>query len=217
MFNSSCSSSYIETTYSQDMRIEEELKALREEEQIANAEKQQRREEYFNEVFMKKAHTVFDLKGLYFLYFNHIKIKFYFQPSKFTKYVRKDLKFYCKMVYQTKYEWWYIKRDSFPVNCKSIIYSGLSKTIVEDTELFDVINDIYKCLLIWTQSEEEFRLDKRQRLLRGELDELVDLDSDDCDLILTKQEKKRLNAKRRAILKRMIPPKRYPTRNADID
>ncbi|XP_072384319.1 uncharacterized protein [Diabrotica undecimpunctata] len=204
MFSSGLSS-YYDTTYSQDMRIEE-LKALREEERISNAEKQQRREEAFNQAFIEKTQPVFNLKGLYFLYFNHIKIKFYFKPSNFTKYVKKDVKFYCKLVYRTKYEWWYIKIDSFPVNCKRRIYSIVSKRFVDDTELFDVIKAIHKCLLIWTRNEEEFRLEKRQRLERGELDEL-DLDSDDCDLILTKEEKSRLKSKRRAILKRMIPPK----------
>ncbi|XP_056643578.1 uncharacterized protein LOC130449650 [Diorhabda sublineata] len=205
---SSSTSSYLETTYSQDERIEHQLKISRQKEDLEQSEIELHRERYFNYIFTSKSHDIFKLKGLHFVYVNHVKIKFYYKPSELVKYVNSNVKFYCRLMYHKKYRWWSLKSDSFPANYKLRIYSLFNTDIyVNDEEIWENIFRIYKILVKWSKQEEVHRIEKYEKYRRGLLEDL-DLDADDLEIFFDEHQKREFMAKRISILKRMIVPKR---------
>lgn len=208
--------SYFQTTYSQDERIKQELKILRQKEALEASKIQKNREEFFNNIFTSKSHKIFQLKGLHFVHCNHVKIKFYFKPRDLVEYVRSDVKFYCRLKYHKKYQWWSIKRDSFPANYKKRIYTLFYGDVnVNDEEIWEIIFRIYKILVKWSKQEHLYRVEKFQRFQKGSLEDL-DMDADDIELFLDEQQKRQLSLKRKAILKRMIKPKRSTVKRKRI-
>ncbi|KAJ3662688.1 hypothetical protein Zmor_007023 [Zophobas morio] len=198
------SSSYCETTYSEDQRIE---KALLEEKRIRAlraAEEDQARRKLF-ENYAKEDLPIFKLPGIKFHTFRHLKIKFSFEPSKITAFVNKNVKFFISLKYNGKY--WRVKRSSFPLTCNRKIYPVFNDQyfIVDDENILTAITKMYQFLVEWKDNEEEFRLEKYERYKKGEED--VELDSDDEQLFLSQNERVALYQKRIKVLKRMLPPK----------
>lgn len=104
---------------------------------------------------------IFNLPGLEFHTFRHLKIKFSFYPRAITRYVNEKVRFYISLKYWFKY--WLVKRDSLPANYKWRIYSlfySENNFAVSDDNIISVIVKIYKILINWCKEQEEFRLDK---------------------------------------------------------
>ncbi|KAG5889733.1 hypothetical protein JTB14_010207 [Gonioctena quinquepunctata] len=201
-------SSRFETTYSQDERIEHNLRRDREDERETQRRVHEERDELFATVFSERTLPIFALPGLKFSKFASTKVRFSFEPSRIARHVSKKVIFHCSLEYYKEYQRWHIKRDSFPVNYKAKIYQLFFDNnffIIGDGKLIRVLLVINKILEEWAKLEEDFRLDKFMRYQNGELDDL-ELDTDDEELFLHEEQKYELYEKRKAILKRMLPP-----------
>ncbi|XP_018567698.1 uncharacterized protein LOC108908229 isoform X2 [Anoplophora glabripennis] len=204
MYFSDNSDEYV-TTASQDERIDENLRQEKEKEKSEQDLLESQRKEVFEEAFQEKIHEIFQLPGLTFLKFTHVKIKFCFEPCKVVTLVKKDVKFYCSLGYNKKFKFWSVRRDSFPVNYKLRIYNifyGGPFSVTDET-VQDAIYRTYIKLELWAKEEETYR---QQKFLKYQNDEDVELDSDDEELFLTEDERKELQAKRERVLKRMVIP-----------
>ncbi|KAJ8975640.1 hypothetical protein NQ317_013792 [Molorchus minor] len=168
---------------------------------------QQERKEEFENVFNEKSLDIFKLPGLTFLKFTYLKIKFSFEPSRLRRYISKKVIFYCSLKYYKRYKIWNIRRDSFPVNYKRIMYqlfyTGDYFRVTDDL-LLNTVFKMYDLLIHWAKFEDRFRTEKFARYQQGDKD--IFLDSDDEELFFNTEKRKELHRKRNKILKRMLPP-----------
>ncbi|KAJ8919918.1 hypothetical protein NQ315_006447 [Exocentrus adspersus] len=203
-FDDDDDSDVYQTTASQDERIEQQLRHEKDEERTSQVQLEEERKEQFEEAFAEKEHEIFHLPGLTFLKFTHLKVRFYFEPSKVATRVSKKVKFYCTLKYYKRYGFWNVRRNSIPFPYKKRIYPMFYRDgSVDDDDLPTVILRIYIQLKAWAQKEEEYRIRKFERYQNGED---VFLDSDDEELFLTEEERRELHDKRMKVLQRMIPP-----------
>ncbi|GJQ76873.1 hypothetical protein Trydic_g15079 [Trypoxylus dichotomus] len=195
------------TTYSQDERISAylaEQKILTEEQ--TKEEDEERRvlyEQYFEDERDAKG-SIFQLDGLTFIRFRHTKIKFTFEPSKVV-WTNRDIIFYCSLYYRHSH--WYLRRDTFPVDRKYIIYKLLERNgeyaFINDDNIILFLRVLYNILIRWSAKHEEFRR-QRYREFQDGVD--ITLYPDEEMLFLTEGEIEELHRKRDAILRRMLPP-----------
>ncbi|XP_044255549.1 uncharacterized protein LOC123005719 [Tribolium madens] len=199
------SSSYYETTYSEDERIEKWLQKKKRKRAQRAQEIDLGRQKLFED-FAKSDSEIFDLPGVKFHRFRHTKIKFSFHPASFTNLVNPNVIFYISLKHVGTY--WGVKRDSLPSNFKWRIYSLFydENSEVNDDNILSTIMIIHERLKLWAQNEEEFRKDKFERYKKG--DEDLELDSDDEQFFLTQDERNERLQKKVKILLRMIPPQR---------
>lgn len=100
-------------------------------------------------------------KGLYYVTFNHLKIKLRFQPSEVVTYVNKNTRFYLSLRHLGGY--WRVKRDTLPADCKWSIYKLFftkNYFAINDENILKTIDDIYRLLVQWSHKNQEFRLTK---------------------------------------------------------
>ncbi|EFA13031.1 hypothetical protein TcasGA2_TC010561 [Tribolium castaneum] len=198
------SSSYYATTYSEDERIEKALQAKRRKlAQLEHANSLGRQKTFGQ--FAESELDIFRLTGLKFHTFRHSKIKFSFHPASVTNFVNQNVRFYVSLKYAGRH--WRLKRDSLPANFKWKIYSLFySRNFfeIDDENILATLLKIYELLVLWTQKEEQYRVDKFQRFKEGED---VELDSDDEQFFLSQSERNERLYKKTKILRRMIPPR----------
>ncbi|XP_022905271.1 uncharacterized protein [Onthophagus taurus] len=181
-------------------RVDELIRKNRQIRLKSKLDNERKRERYFKEYYeLEKGveESIFNYPGLYFLEFNHKKIKFRFTPSQVVENIGKNDKFYCSLWY--KYNKWSIKRNSFPSDCKATI-SNLFVAI-NDSKVLNIINSIYEVLLKWSNDYKRLLQERFERYLDG--DEDIVLDSMEEELFLDKKEIEEIHRKRNVILERM--------------
>lgn len=126
--------------------------------------KDEARQKRFEKFYKLRKSPIFRLPGLSFLTFHHKKIKFRFVPHQVSErvFVSKKSKFYCSLKHG---EWgeWLIKRDSFPISVKGIVYHEFHKK--EDFAFYDdnveeAVIMLYQYLCRWTKEESTYRIDR---------------------------------------------------------
>lgn len=156
---------YIPTLYLlkiTELYLREKYNAENEEKEKTNREREQEYDEYFIDN-INNSDSIFNNPGMYLIDFTHKKIKFCFTPSEVTNMINTNAKFYCSIKFRNNR--WMIRRNSIPINCRSIIYtwycSHVYKKISSLHDVLAVINFIYKELIIWCNRQESFRNEKR--------------------------------------------------------
>lgn len=182
--------------------------------------------------------SIFNWKGIDFLYFTHLKVKFVFVPSLVVEKVKKSVKFYCSMYF--KHGMWVMRTCSIPLSCKDKVFSLLFNPPMKDMpELLEFLEKTYHILVEWSKEEEKFRwrmynvrvasvhflkeIYSQFFILKRYLqDKEALLFTDDEELFLTTEEIRERREMIDAVFKRMVKPEstlqyeRRPLRTARL-
>nr|XP_022900567.1 uncharacterized protein LOC111413726 [Onthophagus taurus] len=167
------------------------------------SEREQKRERFFEEYYeLEKGNkeSFFNFPGLFFLDFNHKKIKFRFTPSQVVENIGKNRKYYCSLWY--RYNKWSIKYDSLPCDCKRPISNLFGAT--NDVKMLKIIHSIYDILVKWSNDFQRLTIERFERYRAGDSD--IVLDTTEEELFLDKKEIEEIHRERNIILERMKNP-----------
>ncbi|XP_076264806.1 uncharacterized protein LOC143198983 [Rhynchophorus ferrugineus] len=164
------------------------------------------RKQLFDDIRLNQNNIIFNLQGLNFMKFTHLKIKFSFQPNLIYEGISKKYIFYTSMKYLKKYGKWILSREPMPAKplYRKVTHSVFIRDDIED--LTQVICRIYQELKKWSENDIKTRHLKFQNYKAG-LISYVELDSTDEELFLSENEIQTLHKKRVSVLRRMLPPK----------